>query len=362
MRTKIIELLKNENIEYEEIIKEAGEVLKAGGVVAFPTETVYGLGANALDEKAAQKIYEAKGRPSDNPLIVHVADVDSVYEVAEELEEKTVSVMKHFWPGPITMVLKKKAVVPLGTTGGLETIAVRMPKHELARDIIRAGGGFIAAPSANLSGRPSPTKGEHVAQDMDGRIDMVVVQDNVDIGVESTILDMTVNPPIILRPGAITKQMLEECIGDVDVDKASEDNDATLVPRAPGMKYRHYAPKASLTILEGDIVSRVRYIEEYIGQNSKAPPMLGIITTEEEKEKYPQGSNFLIFSLGSRLDEAEIASNLYSVLRAFDTTDVEHIFSESFWDGTMSAAIMNRLNKAAGYKVIKLSAASKIDK
>lgn len=358
MRTKIIELIENEKNEYKEIIDKAGHILKSGGVVAFPTETVYGLGANALDEEAAKKIYAAKGRPSDNPLIIHVADKSKVQEIADNLGTKAISLMDTFWPGPITLVLEKNEVVPLGTTGGLSTVAVRMPNHELARDIIRAGGGFIAAPSANISGRPSPTKGIHVADDMNGRIDMVVVQDNVRIGVESTILDLTVEPPVILRPGAITKHMLEECIGEVEMDKAILDKDSTLAPRAPGMKYRHYAPKVGLTILEGDAQSRIQYIKDYVGVKGTVSKKVGIITTNEEKEEYPKGENFITYSLGSRLNEEEIASNIYSVLRAFDDTDVEHIFCETFWNGNMSEAIMNRLNKAAGYNIVKLSGSS----
>ena len=197
-------------------IKKAGDILKSGGLVAFPTETVYGLGADALNEDAAKKIYTAKGRPSDNPLIVHIADMEALGKITETIPEKAIVVAKKYWPGPLTMIFQKTNAVPLGTTGGLDTVAVRMPEHLIAKEIIRAGGGYIAAPSANTSGRPSPTTAQHVEEDLTGKIDMIVDGGAVDIGVESTILDMTVEPPMILRPGAVTKEMLEELIGEVD--------------------------------------------------------------------------------------------------------------------------------------------------
>lgn len=355
MKTKIIELQEIEKIKYRDVIQEAGNVIRSGGVVAFPTETVYGLGANALDAEASEKIYTAKGRPSDNPLIIHVAEKEAVYQVAKEVTKVAEKLMECFWPGPLTLVLSKMDIVPLGTTGGLDTVAVRMPDHELARDLIRAGGGYVAAPSANLSGRPSPTRGTHVASDMNGRIDMVVVEDNVEIGVESTILDLTVVPPMILRPGAITAQMLEECIGVVEVDRTILNHNAKEAPRAPGMKYRHYAPKASMAILEGDIESRISYIQNYVANETKQNIKIGIIATDETSLAYPRNQQYEIKTLGSGDKPEEIAANLYSVLRAFDDTQVEYIFSESFWGNTMSEAIMNRLNKAAGYNIIEVS-------
>ena len=235
-------------------IKKAGDILKSGGLVAFPTETVYGLGADALNEDAAKKIYAAKGRPSDNPLIVHIADMEALGKITETIPEKAIVVAKKYWPGPLTMIFQKTNAVPLGTTGGLDTVAVRMPEHLIAKEIIRAGGGYIAAPSANTSGRPSPTTAQHVEEDLTGKIDMIVDGGAVNIGVESTILDMTVEPPMILRPGAVTKEMLEELIGEVAVDKTLIEPDSKKVPKAPGMKYRHYAPKAELTVLEGDLL------------------------------------------------------------------------------------------------------------
>ena len=205
----IIEKIDKHHIDIQ-IMEKAGEILKRGGLVAFPTETVYGLGANALDEEAAKKTYAAKGRPSDNPLIVHIADVEALDAIVEHISEKARRVMEKFWPGPLTLIFQKTEKVPFGTTGGLNTVAVRMPVDEIALALIRAGGGYVSAPSANTSGRPSPTSAMHVADDLDGKIEMILDGGNVDIGVESTILDMTVEPPMILRPGAITKEMLEE--------------------------------------------------------------------------------------------------------------------------------------------------------
>ena len=212
----IIEKIDRYQID-DKVLAKAGEILKNGGLVAFPTETVYGLGANALNEDAAMKTYAAKGRPSDNPLIVHIADIDDLPIVARNISDKAKQIMERFWPGPLTLIFEKQYIVPYGTTGGLSTVAVRMPTDEIAKAVIRAGGGYISAPSANTSGRPSPTSAQHVADDFDGKIDMIIDGGNVDIGLESTILDMTVEPPMILRPGAITKEMLEEEIGRAHV-------------------------------------------------------------------------------------------------------------------------------------------------
>ena len=259
MKTIIKKIDKNQ-IDTE-IIAEAGKILERGGLVAFPTETVYGLGANALNEEAARKTYEAKGRPSDNPLIVHIADIQALDEIVESIPERAKSIAEKFWPGPLTLIFEKSGVVPLGTTGGLQTVAVRMPEDEIARALIRAGGGYVSAPSANVSGRPSPTSAEHVAEDLDGKIDMIIDGGNVDIGVESTIVDMTVEPPMILRPGAITKEMLEEVIGEVAVDRTTLSETSDAAPKAPGMKYRHYAPKAQLVIVSGAPLEAVNILQ-----------------------------------------------------------------------------------------------------
>ena len=340
----------DENCIDKKIMEEAGELLKAGALVAFPTETVYGLGANALDEKAAANIYAAKGRPSDNPLIIHIADMESLPLITEEVPEEAVKLAEKFWPGPLTIVLKKSAAVPLGTTGGLNTVAVRMPSHPIALEMIRYGGGYIAAPSANTSGRPSPTLASHVADDMDGIIPMILDGGAVGIGIESTIVDLTDEVPTILRPGFITKEMLEEVVGEVQIDKGLA-VDAKVAPKAPGMKYRHYAPKAELIIVEGDSEAVVEKINALAKENEAKGIRTGIIGTEETVGLYECG---IVKSMGTRSDELSISSQLYRILREFDESDAKVIYSESFEQGKIGSAIMNRLLKAAGHKVIKV--------
>lgn len=337
-----------ENCISQEIMDEAGSLLKAGALVAFPTETVYGLGANALDAQAAAKIYAAKGRPSDNPLIIHIADMKSLSLITEEIPQTAVKLAERFWPGPLTMVLKKSAVVPYGTTGGLDTVAVRMPSHPIALELIRSGGGYVAAPSANTSGRPSPTLAEHVADDMDGIIPMIIDGGAVGIGIESTIVDLTEEIPTILRPGFITKEMLEEVVGCVQIDKGLE-TDAKVAPKAPGMKYRHYAPRAELIIVEGTSETVIEKINAFVKENEAKGICTGIIGTEETISKYPRG---IVKSMGTRSDELSISSHLYGILRAFDESEAKVIYSESFEEGAMGSAIMNRLLKAAGHKII----------
>lgn len=334
----------------QKIMQEAGELLTAGALVAFPTETVYGLGANALDEKAAAKIYAAKGRPSDNPLIVHIADMESLDLITKEIPKAAVKLAEKFWPGPLTMVFQKSDAVPYGTTGGLDTVAVRMPSHPIALEMIRCGGGYIAAPSANTSGRPSPTLAEHVAEDMDGIIPMILDGGAVGIGIESTIVDLTEEIPTILRPGFITKEMLEEVVGEVQIDKGLS-ADSKTPPKAPGMKYRHYAPKADLIIIEGNAEAVVEKINALTEENEAKGICTGVIGTEESVQNYRKG---LVKSIGTRADELTISSHLYGILREFDESDVKIIYSESFAEGAMGSAIMNRLLKAAGHKVIQV--------
>ena len=332
-------------------IEKAGEILKKGGLVAFPTETVYGLGANALDEKAAAKIYAAKGRPSDNPLIVHIARMEDLPAVASEIPEKAKMLAEHFWPGPLTMIFKKTEKVPYGTTGGLDTVAVRMPVHPVALQVIAAGGGFIAAPSANTSGKPSPTTAAHVAADMDGRIDMVLDGGAAGIGLESTIVDMSEETPVILRPGYINQAMLEQVIGEVRMDQALIQENSKVRPKAPGMKYKHYAPKADLKIVEGTQEAVVAEINRRICEQAAKGEKTGVIATEETKDLYKGG---FVKSIGRRSDEEAIARHLYSVLREFDESEVTQIYSEAFDTPNMGQAIMNRLVKAAGHQIIRL--------
>ena len=337
----------------QEIITEAGSILKDGGLVAFPTETVYGLGGNALDEQAAEKIYAAKGRPSDNPLIVHIAEFEALNKIAAEIPEEAKMLADAFWPGPLTMIFQKTDLVPMGTTGGLNTVAVRMPDHPVALALIRAAGGYIAAPSANTSGRPSPTCAAHVQEDLDGRIEMILDGgEEVGIGLESTIVDLTGDIPMILRPGYVTQKMLEEVANQVDVDKTILDANCHLRPKAPGMRYRHYAPKGDLTIIEGAQDAVKEAICEKSRQATADGHRVGIIATDETMEAYRQNSNAAsIKSVGSRLDEAAVGRSLYRILREFDDENLDILFSESFAESGFGQAIMNRLLKAAGHHV-----------
>lgn len=344
METIVRNVIEDAGCAYE----DAAVVLRKGGLVAFPTETVYGLGGNALDETAAKRIYEAKGRPSDNPLIVHIADIQALEELTAFVPEQAKKLADAFWPGPLTMVLQKSEKVPLGTTGGLQTVAVRMPNHPGALRLIKESGIYLAAPSANISGRPSPTLAEHVYEDLNGKIPMILDGGMVQVGIESTIVDLTEEIPVILRPGCITKEMLEEVVGMVKMDPALEASgmDQNVKPKAPGMKYKHYAPKAQLTIVTGERDKVVAKINENIKRQGADGKKAGVIATEETKELYQ--SDYVI-SIGSREEEGAIARGLYKILRDFDHLQVDVIYAESFEKDKMGDAIMNRLLKAAGY-------------
>ncbi len=357
METKIRKIDKNQ-ID-QEIIEEAGALLRDGKLVAFPTETVYGLGADALQEAAAGRTYEAKGRPSDNPLIVHIADYEDLKKIAVDISPETDMLAAHFWPGPLTMIFRKSEIVPYETTGGLDTVAVRMPADPVSRALIRAAGGFVSAPSANTSGKPSPTTARHVEDDLSGKIDMILDGGTVDIGLESTILDMTVSPPMILRPGAITDEMLEKVIGPVDVDRSILSEDSTRAPKAPGMKYRHYAPKARLVIVEGDLRDEILAIRQLAYEAERKNNPVGIIATSETLQFYNHG---IVRNIGTRENEKTIARNLYGVLREFDKENVDTIYSESFAVQGIGTAIMNRLEKAAGHLRIPASEIVRLQK
>ena len=335
----------------ETMIEEAGRIIRKGGLVAFPTETVYGLGGDALNPESSKKIYAAKGRPSDNPLIVHIADKRDLHRIVREVPEKAKKLMEAFWPGPLTMIFYKNELVPQATTGGLDTVAVRMPSDRIAAAFIRAAGGFVAAPSANVSGRPSTTTAAHVEEDLSGRIEMILDGGQAVIGLESTIVDMSVEPPVILRPGAVTKEMMEAVIGPLEVDKAIIAPDSGVKPKAPGMKYRHYAPRADLAVVEGSTEAVIAAINQLAEEAEAEGKRVGIIATDETKDRYPKG---LVLSLGARKHEEEIAQHLFEVLRDFDETDVDCIYSEAFDEASIGPAIMNRLLKAAGHKVIQV--------
>ncbi len=354
----IIEKIDKNKID-QQIIEKAGDILWKGGLVAFPTETVYGLGANALDEEAAKKTYAAKGRPSDNPLIVHIADVHALEPIVQEVSDKAKLLIEKFWPGPLTLIFRKTDRVPLGTTGGLQTVAVRMPVDEIALKLISAGGGYVSAPSANTSGRPSPTTAQHVFDDLNGKIDMVLDGGSVEIGLESTIVDMTVDPPMILRPGAITKDMLEDVIGEVAVDKALISDASNEAPKAPGMKYRHYAPKAKLMIVHGETEEVVKAIKQIAYEQNRLGYKVGIIATNETIGSYTTG---IVKNIGSRNNESTVAKNLYKVLREFDEEDVSYIYSEAFTEDGIGNAIMNRLEKAAGHHSIQAKDITRLQK
>jgi len=342
-------LLKNT----EEDIKTAAELLKNGGVVGIPTETVYGLAADALNPEAVKKIFKAKGRPGDNPLIVHICDFSDIerLNLVTKIPDTAKKLADAFWPGPLTMIMKKSDVIPNEVSAGLDTVAIRFPSHKTAQAIIRESGTVLAAPSANISGSPSPTTAQHVAEDLTGRVDMIVDGGAVEIGVESTILDMTVEPPMILRPGAITKEMFEEVIGEVTIDRTLIRPDSKQVPKAPGMKYRHYAPKADLTIIEGPLEKVTAEINKRAKEKSRAGYKVGIIGTEETVAEYKAGD---VKCIGTRADESTIAANLFGILREFDDDQVDYIYSESFDTAGIGSAIMNRLLKAAGHHIEKL--------
>lgn len=347
MHTKVIKIEEKD----EEALREAGSILRRGGLVAFPTETVYGLGGDALNKESSRKIYEAKGRPSDNPLIVHIADMESLAAIVTEVTPEAYRIAETFWPGPLTMILPKSDKVPAETTGGLNTVAVRMPSHPVARKLIQYAGGYVAAPSANISGKPSPTLAKYVVEDMKGRIDMILDGGEVGIGLESTIIDLTTTPPQILRPGYVTEAMLEEVLGQIDVDRTILENNSGLAPRAPGMKYRHYAPEGDLTIIIGEPDQVIAYINEQTLVLQENGRKVGVIGSSEVLERYHAK---IVKDIGSRQDEEAIARNLYRILREFDEEHVEVIFSEGFEAAGMGQAIMNRLLKAAGHKIVTL--------
>lgn len=349
MKTDIIKI-NPQAIDFDAIAR-AGEILKKGGLVAFPTETVYGLGGDATNPEASHKIYSAKGRPSDNPLIVHITNMKALEEMVEEVPQTAYALAERFWPGPLTMIFRKNDRIPYETTGGMDTVAVRMPSDPIAQALIDASTGYIAAPSANTSGRPSPTQAEHVAQDLSGKIDMIIDGGPVNIGLESTIVDLTEDVPMILRPGYITLEMLREVLGEVRVDPGLIAADSERKPKAPGMKYRHYAPKADLKVVEGKTDAVVQTINRLSEELVAEKKQVGVIATEETKEHYRQG---IVISIGARDDEEAIARHLYGILRQFDELGVDAIFSESFAAAGMGQAIMNRLLKAAGHQVLEV--------
>lgn len=347
METKVF-VARDNYIKYEEL-KEASAVIRSGGLVAFPTETVYGLGGDATNPEASRKIYAAKGRPSDNPLIVHIADFSQLRNIVAEVPQEAEKLAEAFWPGPLTMILRKNDVIPYETTGGLDTVAIRMPSHPVARAFLQDSGCMIAAPSANTSGRPSPTTAQHVWGDLHGKIEILLDGGPVGIGIESTIVDLSEERPMILRPGFITQEMLSAVLGDVGMDPGLASENSKQPPKAPGMRYRHYAPKADLTLVEGTMEEVISKINALTREAQAMGKSVGVLATEENKDCYVADH---VIVIGQRQDEAEIARHLFDVLRQFDDLQVDLIYSESFVAAGVGQAIMNRLLKAAGHKRI----------
>ena len=375
----------------KEGISEAAEILKGGGLVAFPTETVYGLGGNGLDKEAAKKIYAAKGRPSDNPLILHVSSIEEVYPLVKALPEKAKKLMEAFWPGPLTLVLPKSDIVPKESTGGLETVALRSPENALTLDLIRACGFPIAGPSANLSGRPSPTEASHVFEDLGGRIEGILEDGAVGIGVESTIVDLSENCPTLLRPGAITIEDLEEVLGEklaIDPTLLGKSLAEGFTPKAPGMKYRHYAPKAEMILFkkkeeeENDLKAGqediAKSILSYGGEERSDCPeqevkksvakailsygekelsvspekRIWILCGEDTASLYEGDGRFTVQILGRREEPLSMTHNLFRLLRKADEEGVELILGECYSEEGVGFALMNRLKKAAGQRIL----------
>ena len=373
----------------KEGISKAAEILKQGGLVAFPTETVYGLGGNGLDKEAAKKIYAAKGRPSDNPLILHVSSIEEVYPLVKALPEKAKKLMEAFWPGPLTLVLPKSDLVPKESTGGLETVALRSPENALTLDLIRACGFPIAGPSANLSGRPSPTEASHVFEDLGGRIEGILEDGAVGIGVESTIVDLSENCPTLLRPGAITIEDLEEVLGEkvaIDPTLLGKSMAEGFTPKAPGMKYRHYAPKAEMILFkkkeEDETRSgqeeKAKFILSYGGKELSDCPeqeakksvanailsygekelsvspekRIWILCGEDTASLYEGDGRFTVQILGRREEPLSMTHNLFRLLRKADEEGVELILGECYSEEGVGFALMNRLKKAAGQRIL----------
>ena len=349
MKTKlsIIKSIKQD----EEKIKEAAGFIKNGGTVVFPTETVYGLGADALNAKAVEKIFKAKGRPQDNPLIIHVSSKDiEVY--VKEVPEVANKLIDKFWPGPLTIILRKKDIIPDVTSANLDSVGIRMPDNEIARKLIESSNTPIAAPSANISGRPSPTDFQRCIEDLEGKVDCILGGTQSDIGVESTIVDCTVVPPMVLRPGGITLEMLREVDPKIEIDKAiMRKPKENLKPKAPGMKYKHYAPNAKVTIISGERKKTVEKMKEMVHYNIEKGKKVCILTAEENAKEYTEGISIV---LGSRLDLSTVAKSLFEALRKCDDLEADLILAEGYEEEGVGVAIMNRLNKAAGFDIIEV--------
>lgn len=328
----------------EESIKKAADIIKSGGIVGVPTETVYGLGANALDEHAVGKIFEAKGRPKDNPMIVHVSCMEEIKPLVKEIPESAKLLAEKFWPGPLTIIMKKTDLVPPVTSGNLDTVAIRMPSHEVMREIIKKSGCPIAAPSANLSGSPSPTNAKYVYDDMNGKIPLIIDGGESNVGLESTVITLAGDKPRLLRPGGVTPEELEEVLGEIEIDKAVkaklEENQKVS---SPGMKYKHYAPKIKVVIVKAD---REKYIEYISSQNKKVAALC--FEDEAEKISVPH------VTYGKSFDSSSQAKRLFDALRELDETGAEIAYAHCPSEKGVGLAVYNRLLRSAGFEVIEL--------
>ncbi len=336
----------------KEKIQKAAEFIKKGGLVAFPTETVYGLGADALNPEAVLALFEAKKRPLDNPPIVHIGNTSDVHGLVKETTSTAEKLMEVFWPGPLTLIFKRLLIVPDVTVAGLDTIAIRMPNHNVALALLRESCCSMAAPSANLAGKPSPTTAIHVLDDLDGRIDAVLDAGPTSIGVESTVLDLTVMPPQILRPGGTSYEKLKEILGDVRLHPVAVAEREVPIERtrSPGVNHKHYAPDAEVILVDGKISAVKEKVKELAESHRREGKKVGVLATDETADYYRADA---VKSLGSRKDLAAVAKNLFRLLREFDSENVDVIVAEGLPTEGLGLAVMNRLRKAAGYKIVK---------
>lgn len=349
MNTKIIKIDK-ENID-QSLIKEAATYIREGKIVAFPTETVYGLGANGLDVNAVEGLFKAKGRPQDNPLILHIANMEQLKPLVSDIPDIAFKCIERFWPGPLTILFRKSEIVPYMITAGLETVAIRMPNNQIALELIKEADRPIAGPSANLSGKPSPTNASHVIEDLSGKIHMIIDGGDTGVGLESTVLDLSSDRPMILRPGGVTIEDLRELIPTIEQDIGTIKSDENIVPKSPGQKYRHYAPSADMTVYVGSLDKVINKIKEQTHELISQGLKVGIMATEETKNNYADG---FVQVVGSRARKETIATNLFKVIRLFDEHQVDFILAEGVESDHIGMAIMNRMMKASGGKIINL--------
>jgi L-threonylcarbamoyladenylate synthase len=336
-----------------EKIQKAAKIIQKGGLVAFPTETVYGLGTNALNSNAIQTLFKTKNRPNNNPPIIHIANTNQIYTLTKEIPKNAETLMKKFWPGPLTLIFKRANTIPKETVANLDTVAIRIPKHKIALSLIKQSDTPIAAPSANISGKPSPTTAQHVYNDLNGKIDAIIDGGPTKIGLESTVLDLSVNPPLILRPGATTFEDIQAVMPNVMLHPTVNSNKNVDIKHAssPGMLHKHYAPNAEMLLIEGtvqEMVSKITILSEQYRQEGKK---IGILATDETKKEYT--TTHMVKSMGSRLNLNTIAKKLFKELHEFNENPVDIILAESVPLDGIGLAVMNRLQKASNYNIIK---------